>query len=69
MNLSYSKGWKMINQVEEQLGFAVVYRKRGGMNGGKTILTEKGSEFLEKYQRFEKESQKSVNEIFDRYFF
>lgn len=69
MNLSYSKGWKMINQVEEQLGFAVVYRKRGGMNGGKTILTENGIEFLEKYQKFEKESQKSVNEIFDRYFF
>lgn len=69
MNLSYSKGWKMINQVEEQLGFPIVYRKRGGMNGGKTILTEKGSEFLEKYQKFEKESQKSVNEIFDRYFF
>ncbi|KAF5070039.1 Bifunctional protein GlmU [anaerobic digester metagenome] len=69
MNLSYSKGWKMINQVEEQLGFPIVFRKRGGMNGGKTILTEKGIEFLEKYQKFEKESQKTVNEIFDRYFF
>ncbi|WP_373483639.1 NTP transferase domain-containing protein [Acetobacterium sp.] len=69
MNLSYSKGWKMINQVEEQLGFPIVYRKRGGMNGGKTILTEKGIDFLEKYQKFEKESIKSVDEIFDRYFF
>lgn len=69
MNLSYSKGWKMINQTEDQLGFPVVYRQRGGRNGGKTILTEEGIEFLEKYQKFEKESIKSVDEIFDRYFF
>ncbi|WKY45057.1 NTP transferase domain-containing protein [Eubacteriaceae bacterium ES2] len=69
MHLSYSKGWKMINQIEEQLGFLIVHRKRGGKNGGKTILTEEGVDFLLKFQKFEKESQESVDEIFSRYFF
>ena len=69
MNLSYSKGWKMINQVEEQLGYTIVHRKRGGSNGGKTILTLEGIEFLEKYEKFESESKHKVDQIFEKYFF
>lgn len=50
MALSYSKAWNMLNQLEEELGYAVVKRKHGGRNGGKTYLTEEGMEFLKKYE-------------------
>lgn len=39
--------------VGARVGYAVVERKHGDNNGGKTVLTKKGIEFLEKYQQFE----------------
>lgn len=66
--LSYSKAWNMINQLEEELGYAVVERKHGGTKGGKTYLTEKGLEFLEKYQQFEDNVRQYAKEEFRRLF-
>ena len=34
MGISYSKGWKMINTMEEELGYKVTKRQQGGRNGG-----------------------------------
>lgn len=50
MNLSYSKGWHMLNRMEEQLHYPVVVRNPGGTGGGSTYLSPKGKEFLEKYE-------------------
>lgn len=55
MSLSYGKAWDMINQLEIELGYAVVERRQGGRHGGNTILTERGTAFLLAYQRFEEE--------------
>ena len=51
--LAYSKAWGMINQLEHNLGYAVVERKRGGKGGGGTCLTPDGERFLAAYQDFE----------------
>ena len=51
MNLSYSKGWHMLNRMEEQLHYPVVVRNPGGAGGGCTYLSPKGKEFLEKYEQ------------------
>lgn len=53
MALSYSKAWNMLNQLEAELGYAVVERKHGGSKGGKTKLTVRGEEFLAKFCLFE----------------
>lgn len=63
--LSYSKAWNMLNQLEQELGYAVVERKHGGSNGGKTYLTKKGAEFLEKYQQFEDNVRQYAKDEFD----
>lgn len=55
MSLSYGKAWDMINQLEIELGYAVVERRQGGRHGGNTVLTERGTAFLLTYQRFEEE--------------
>ncbi|AZV57321.1 NTP transferase domain-containing protein [Clostridium sp. AWRP] len=68
MALSYSKAWNMLNQLEEELGYAVVKRKHGGRNGGKTYLTEEGMEFLKKYEQFEHNVRQYAKDEFDRIF-
>ncbi|OAA92047.1 NTP transferase domain-containing protein [Clostridium coskatii] len=68
MALSYSKAWNMLNQLEEELGYAVVKRKHGGRNGGKTYLTEEGMEFLKKYEQFEHNVRQYAKDEFDRLF-
>ena len=68
MALSYSKAWNMINFMEKELGYKVVERKQGGKNGGKTYLTKEGSEFLEKFEKFELSVKNFAEKEFDRIF-
>jgi molybdate transport repressor ModE-like protein len=71
MALSCGKAWKMINEMEEALGYSVVERRHGGSRGGKTVLTEKGRGFLTKYERYGKDIKeyalKHFYNIFDEY--
>ncbi|MGN1141971.1 MAG: NTP transferase domain-containing protein [Oliverpabstia sp.] len=50
MELSYSKGSKMIKTLEKQLGFSVVQRRTGGIGGGGSELTEEGKRLIQKYR-------------------
>lgn len=68
MALSYSKAWNILNQLEEELGYAVVERKHGGSKGGKTYLTKEGIEFLKKYQQFEQNVRQYAKHEFERLF-
>ena len=71
MAISNGKAWTILNDLEKNLGYAVVERKQGGKQGGKTYLTEEGKLFLEKYRKFEEQvkqyARKSFFEIFDEY--
>ena len=66
--IAYSKAWDMINSLERNLAFSVVERRRGGPDGGRTSLTERGTNFLLAYQHFEENmhhiTQASFNEQF-----
>ena len=66
--LSYSKGRKLLDRAERELGYAIVERTHGGKNGG-ACLSEDGIRFLEKYERFEQEltetAEKKFREIFE----
>lgn len=68
MEMAYSKAWKIINKAEEDLGFSLMVGKRGGQNGGTTILTAEGEEFLERYLAFSKEMEAYAAELFHKYF-
>ncbi len=68
MNLSYSKGWQILNLLEEQLGENVIVRRPGGQEGGSSTLTETGHELLQRYEQLTVETQQYVNELFDKLF-
>lgn len=68
MNLSYSKGWMILNQMEKQLDFSVIVRHPGGTGGGYTSLSDKGRELLRCYDEMVQEANQAVKEIYQRLF-
>lgn len=68
MKLSYSKGWQILNLLEEELGVAVIDRRPGGQEGGSSKLTAAGRELLDRYEQLVSEGQAQINLIFNRLF-
>lgn len=68
MALSYGKAWVIINELEEKLEYAIVERKQGGSKGGQTMLTERGSNFINAYQEFEESILQHAHSEFERLF-
>ncbi len=68
MHMSYSKGWKMINEIERQLGYPVLARYQGGSCGGGSRLTAEGASLLGTYRQMCDEIREQGQRIFQRYF-
>lgn len=66
--ISYSKGWNMIRNVEEQMEYPVIERQHGGKNGGGAALTEKGKRLLTLFERYEKEVEQAAADIYRKIF-
>lgn len=67
MDISYSKGRKMIKQLEQQLGFPVVQRWTGGSGGGGSVLTEKGRKLIDAYERMVASIQDFTDQAYQQY--
>lgn len=68
MNLSYTKAWNMILNLEKGLGIKVLEKQIGGKHGGGSILTSEIKEFMEKYVQFEVEVSQCITELFHKKF-
>jgi molybdate transport repressor ModE-like protein len=68
MELSYSKGWKIIANMERELGYSVLIRQQGGRNGGGCDLTPKGKVIMERYELFTERAVELVGTAFDEIF-
>lgn len=64
MSISTSTAWKLINELEYLLKTQIVIRRQGGKGGGETVLSPKGVEFLQFYQRLEERIFKLSKEEF-----
>ena len=68
MEMSYSKGWKMLKIAEAQLGIQFLERQTGGCKGGFSVLTPEGKAFLEKFRRMETAVQAAAEAAFEEIF-
>lgn len=68
MGVSYSKGWHMIENIEDQIGEKVVERRRGGKNGGQSSLTEAGQALIMRFRAFSADCQLAMEELFLKHF-
>lgn len=68
IGISYSKGWRIIHQVEEETGFLLVDRQKGGEKGGFASISPRGKALLEKYNAYVKACSTTVEQLFQEYF-
>lgn len=66
MKMAYSRSWKIIRNVEKNLGFRVLERHVG--RGSDSRLTPKGEEFVAAYSAFLEEVGKTASVSFEKYF-
>jgi molybdate transport repressor ModE-like protein len=68
MQMSYSTAWHMLNHVEDELGFPLVMRNRGGASGTGTVLTEKGKRLMDAYDQFAARMKKEADLLYSGFF-
>ena len=52
MGMAYSKALKLLTNAEAALGFPLTMRTTGGKDGGGSVLTPQGKEWLKKYEAY-----------------
>ena len=67
MQVSYSAAWNMLNSAENELGYPLLLRNKGGPSGSGSLLTEKGQELLTAYERFESAARENMEKLYDTY--
>ena len=67
MDISYSKAYGMVRNLERQLGIPVVDRKKGGASHDGASLTAFGKSFLKLYNVFQTEAKARLIEPFDTF--
>ena len=67
MQISYSTAWNLLNTAENELGYPLILRNKGGPSGTGSLLTEKGQELLYAYEQFENAARKSMETLYDAY--
>ncbi|MBE0639856.1 MAG: LysR family transcriptional regulator [Bacteroidales bacterium] len=51
MGYAYRQTWDNLKKIEEKLGFPLIEKSRGGAAGGQTVLTRKGVQMVEYFER------------------
>lgn len=67
MQISYSAAWNMLNRVEDELGFPLVTRIRGGSTGSGSVLTEKGRALMRAYDQFSEHMNLAAKELYEQF--
>ena len=52
MGMAYTKALKIMKNAEKALGFALTERMAGGKDGGGSVLTPEGKEWLKRYEAY-----------------
>ena len=68
MELSYSKGSRIIKNTEKEFGVKLLERWTGGTGGGGSRLTPEGKRMLGCYRKLEAKVQQSAEELFKECF-
>lgn len=67
INMSYSQAWRLVRMIEKNLGLTLLEKQAGGQGGGHSKLTEKGMTLIRRYENFRRDSESSLNKLFEKY--
>ena len=68
MEMAYSKASKIIRTAEQALGFPLTERAIGGRDGGGSILTEAGRDWMAKYEAWRDACSNAAGQSFRKHF-
>lgn len=68
MEMAYSKASKILKQAEISLGFPLTRRSTGGKDGGGSILTPEGKQWLQQYEAYRDACVKVNQELYRLHF-
>lgn len=68
MGISYTKGRKIIANIEQNIGCPVLERTRGGKTGGASSVTPTGQALIGNYNEFCKAGEAYLAELFCQFF-
>ena len=52
LGITYRRTWNDLKTIEKQLGFALLEKTRGGVEGGSTSLTPEGKKLIQAFDDF-----------------
>lgn len=67
LGMSYRKAWGLLHDVEHHLGFRLTEKRRGGVAGGRTLLSDDGRQLVRAYNSLIHETDiamKSIAKVF-----
>lgn len=67
-HMSYSRGWNLVKNLEQELGWQVVTSQKGGALRGGSSLTERGRLLLHSYQGFREALKSESERLFSLHF-
>ena len=68
MAIPYRKAWSYLENMEKNLGFALVERHKGGARGGRTTLTAEARSLLARFDELKNGVQAFVDDRFGEVF-
>lgn len=68
MDMAYTKALKLIKHAESALGFPLTMRAAGGKDGGGSVLTQEGKEWVERYGAYRNACIQTNQELYSRFF-
>lgn len=68
MEMAYSKASKILKQAESSLGFPLTTRNVGGKDGGGSVLTAEGKQWLRQYEAYRDACVKANMELYRQHF-
>ena len=68
MNMAYTKALKLMKKAEETLGFPLIIRTTGGRDGGGSVITEEGKEWLIRYETYRDACMQANRELYLKLF-
>jgi len=68
MDMAYTKALKLIKNAETALGFPLIIRAAGGKDGGGSILTDDGKEWLQRYEAYRDACKQANSALYLEFF-
>jgi len=67
LNISYRKAWGDLKKAQQCLNVPLVEKQRGGIQGGRTALTEQGKQWVDAYTKFRGDIEKAAEKAHEKY--